>query len=95
VTKKITVSLPDDVAERLEQEKNVSAYVADSIRVTMAAEHTRRVLTELGFDLSEEGMAEARAKLDEARAKITPELIAEATARLSEASNGRWKPRAA
>jgi len=92
--RKITISIPDDVAERLESERNVSAYVTDAIQKRMDAERTRHVLTQLGFDLSEEGMEEARQKLDEARAKITPELTLRVTQLLAEASRGRWRPRA-
>jgi hypothetical protein len=95
VTKKITISLPDDIAARLESERNVSAFVADAIRVRIEAEHTRRVLSQLGFDLSEENMAKARADIEAARAKITPELMAKTAALLAEASGGRWRPRAA
>lgn len=95
VTKKITISVPDDIAERLQEERNVSAFIADAVRVRMEAEHTRRVLTQLGFDLSDEGMAEARAKLEAARAQITPELVAKAAVLLAESSGGRWRSRAA
>jgi hypothetical protein len=91
MTRKITVSLPDDIAERLEQEKNVSAFVADSIRRRMEAEHTRRVLVELGFELSPEGTAAARARYEEAVAKITPEMREETAALLARARRGRGK----
>ena len=95
MTKKITISVPDDIAARLEEERNVSAFVADAVRVRMEAEYTRRVLTQLGFDLSDEGMAGARAKLEAARAQITPELMTQMAALLAESSGGRWRPRAA
>ena len=50
MTRKLTISLPDEIAERLDREKNVSAFVADSIRRRMEAEQSRRVLTQLGFE---------------------------------------------
>jgi hypothetical protein len=85
MTKKITVSLPDDIAERLENEKNVSAFVAESIRRRMEAEHTRRRLIDLGFELSDEGLAEARARYEAALAKITPEMREQTAALLARA----------
>ncbi|MEV0004103.1 hypothetical protein AB0H28_17705 [Micromonospora sp. NPDC050980] len=89
MTKKIAVSLPDDVAERLAQEPNVSAFVAESVRQRMAGERTRRTLRQVGFRLAEDRLAEAGRALDEAQAKITPELRARAASLLSESSRGR------
>jgi hypothetical protein len=93
MTRKITISVPDDIAERLDREKNVSAFVAGSLRRTMDAEHTRSVLTQLGFDLSEEGMAEARARYRQALASVTPELQAQALRLIAETSRGRLPAR--
>jgi hypothetical protein len=74
MTKKIAISVPDDVAARLEREPNVSAYVTESVRIRMDAEEVRRKLITAGFEITEEGMRRARAELDAARGKITPEL---------------------
>ncbi|MBU8856634.1 MULTISPECIES: hypothetical protein [unclassified Micromonospora] len=89
MTKKIAISVPDDVAERLAQEPNVSAFVTESVRQRMAGERTRRALRQVGFRLSDGGLADAGHALDEAQAKITPELRARAAALLSESSRGR------
>ena len=89
MTKKITVSLPDDVAERLESEPNVSAYVADAVRRRMGAEQMRRALQDLGFNITDEGMAEARRELDALDAKITPELRREAEELAARIRSGR------
>ncbi|MFF0471324.1 hypothetical protein ACFYPX_28280 [Micromonospora zamorensis] len=89
MTKKIAISVPDDVAERLAEETNVSAFITDSVRQRMASERTRRALRQVGFRLTDEGLAEAGRKLDEAHAKITPELRSKAAALLAEASRGR------
>jgi hypothetical protein len=75
MTKKIAVSLPDDVAEWLAGMDNVSAYVAESVRIRMEAQETREILRSVGFEFTEEGRAKAAAQIAEARAKITPELI--------------------
>ncbi|MEO3779747.1 hypothetical protein ABGB16_23480 [Micromonospora sp. B11E3] len=89
MTRKIAISVPDDVAERLAKEPNVSAFITESVRQRMAGERTRRALRQVGFQLTEAGLTEAGRKLDEAQAKITPELRAKAAALLSEASRGR------
>ncbi|WP_433687004.1 hypothetical protein ACQP0I_25475 [Micromonospora carbonacea] len=89
MTKKIAISVPDDVAERLAEEPNVSAFITESVRQRMAGERTRRTLRQVGFRLTEAGLTEAGQRLDEAQAKITPELRAKAAALLGEASRGR------
>ena len=73
MTKKIAISVPDDVAARLEREPNVSAFVTEAVRIRMNAEDVRQKLIAAGFDITEDGMARAEAELDAARAKITPE----------------------
>jgi post-segregation antitoxin (ccd killing protein) len=88
VTRKITISVPDDIAERLDAERNVSAFVSEAVRRRIDAELTHQTLMRLGFDLSAEGMAEARRRIDEARAMITPELSAKMAAILADARRG-------
>jgi hypothetical protein len=93
MTKKLAISVPDDVAERLAREPNVSAFVTQAVRRQMAGERTRMALRQVGFRLTEAGLAEADRKLVDAQAKITPELRAEAAALLNEASGGRMTGR--
>ncbi|MET8253100.1 hypothetical protein [Micromonospora sp. NPDC005197] len=93
MTKKIAISIPDDVAERLATEPNVSAFVTESIRQRMVGERTRRILEQIGFKITDEGLEEAGRKLDQARQAITPELRAKAAALLNEASRGRLQVR--
>jgi hypothetical protein len=73
MTKKIAISVPDDVAARLEREPNVSAFVTEAVRIRMNAEEVHAKLIAAGFDITEEGKALARAELDAAWAKVTPE----------------------
>lgn len=77
MTKKITVSLPDDVADRLSHEDNVSAYVAESIRKRMLGETVRRQLREAGVDVTEEDIAKADEEYRRSQEHLTPELRAE------------------
>lgn len=73
MTKRVTVSLPDDIADRLEAEPNASAYVAEAIRQRAIREAGRRMLAEQGFQITDEGLARARERLAEADRQWTPE----------------------
>jgi hypothetical protein len=80
MTKKIAISVPDDVAERLAREPNVSAYITAALRGRMSAERTREALLDLGFDITDEGVARAHEEHRRLIAGITPELRAKAAA---------------
>jgi predicted transcriptional regulator len=60
MSKRVTVNLPDDVAERLGQEPNASAYVTDALRERIEREQTRALLAEHGLPVTAEGVARAR-----------------------------------
>ncbi|MBM0205842.1 hypothetical protein ACIA47_32150 [Micromonospora sp. NPDC051227] len=93
MTKKITISLPDDLAERLALEPNVSAFVADSLRSRVAGEKTREILRSVGFKLTDEGLARAHAEMEQAKASITPELRAQAAQLQAEIEAARARVR--
>jgi glutamyl-tRNA reductase len=80
MTKKIAISVPDDVAERLAREPNVSAYITDAVRRRMGAERTRDALIALGFDITEEGTARVREQRRQLMESVPPELRARAIA---------------
>jgi hypothetical protein len=80
MTKKITISVPDDVADHLAHVSNVSGYVSESVRRRIRSEEVRRVLGDAGVDITEDAVAAARAQRQAALATITPELRAEAAA---------------
>ena len=64
MTKRVTVSLPDDVAAFLHEAPNASALVADALRSFMnRAAATEAVLRATGFELTDAGRARMRAKL--------------------------------
>jgi hypothetical protein len=78
MSKRVTVNLPDDVAERLSLEPNASAYVTEALRERMEHEQTRSLLIEHGFPpVTDEGIARARERRRAAAAKMTPERRAE------------------
>ena len=78
MTKRVTVSLPDDVARYLEAADNASAVVADALRAQMhRAATTEAMLRAAGFDITREAerarpilpplTAEQRAEIDRRR----------------------------
>ncbi|MGV9766992.1 hypothetical protein [Micromonospora tulbaghiae] len=93
MTKKIAVSLPDDVAERLAKEPNVSAFVARAVRRQMAGEQTRVVLARAGVTIADEDVDRAHAEMQQLAASITPELREQATKLQSEVLAARAKAR--
>ncbi|WP_328343697.1 hypothetical protein [Micromonospora sp. NBC_00421] len=93
MTKKIAVSLPDDVAERLAREPNVSAFVARAVRRQMAGEQTRAVLSHAGFAITDEDVARAHAEMQQLAAGITPELREQATRVQTEVRAARARAR--
>jgi hypothetical protein len=89
MSKRVTVNLPDDVAERLAREGNVSAFVADAVRARMRAETSRTMMEAAGFQFTDEGLAAARRRLEEGRQRMTPEILAEGRQVLDEMRRGR------
>jgi predicted CopG family antitoxin len=71
VTKKITVSLPDDVAERLGSERNVSSYVTEAIRRQISHERTMSLLAQAGYSVTDDEMDEAFTELQDAKRTMT------------------------
>ena len=63
MTRKLSISLPDDVAEHLDQVDNASAYIAEAIRRRRRREHTRDMLARHGIPVSDEGVAAAGERL--------------------------------
>lgn len=87
MTKRVTVSLPDDVAAYLEGKDNASAAVADALRAQMdRAAVTAAMLRTVGIVVTEEGRARIRGKLP----PLTPEQVAEGRRRLDMLLAGTW-----
>ena len=61
MTKRITVSLPDDVAAHLDNAINVSAVVAEAVRAQMdRAAATEELLRAVGFEITAAGRERLR-----------------------------------
>ena len=87
MTKKIAISVPDDVADRLSAGdiENVSAYVTDAVRRVMRTEQTKRSLRAAGFVIADEGIERWRERLAKGP---TPEAIAAARANIARLARG-------
>jgi hypothetical protein len=76
MTKKITISIPDDVAERLAagDVENVSAYITEAVRRRIVVENTRDFLRARGINVTEEGVERWRRLLAERRARVAERI---------------------
>jgi hypothetical protein len=82
MTRRLTISLPDDVAARLDAEANASAFIADAVRQRIRAEHVNAVLTGDAVPVTAEGRTRMRDQLAVARAeRARPEATAARRAR--------------
>jgi hypothetical protein len=59
--RKLSISVPPDVAERLEREPNASAFLVHAARALMRREALDAELAHQGVAVTEEGVARARA----------------------------------
>ena len=76
MTRRLTISLPDDVAERIDREPNASAFIAGLIRRAARYEPLQGYLRkELG--VTDEGKARVRERLRRARLEsVEPDKVA-------------------
>jgi hypothetical protein len=65
MTRRITISLPDDVATYVERSgNNASGFIAEVLRHRMRADRLRARLAELGYVVTDEDVDRARSRLD-------------------------------
>jgi hypothetical protein len=90
MTKKIAISIPDDVAERLAAGdiENVSAYITEAVRQRIVSERFREELVGLGFKITDEGIEKWRTYLAERHAQVSPDLWIAARERLERITRG-------
>ena len=63
MTRKLSISVPDDVAAWLDHQGNVSSAITEVIRGHLASQRTIDVLLRAGFDPSAEGKRQWRERL--------------------------------
>ncbi|MFG1955419.1 hypothetical protein [Micromonospora sp. NPDC048830] len=87
MTKRVTVSLPDDVAAYLDQEPNASAAVADALRARMdRASATVEMLRAVGIEVTNADRDRVRGVLP----RLSAEQRAEAQRRRDMLREGTW-----
>jgi hypothetical protein len=70
MTRKLSISVPDDVAEHLDHVSNASAYITEAVRLRRKREHVRAMLERHGVPVTDEGvesMGERLRSLEERR----------------------------
>ncbi|MDM4723468.1 hypothetical protein QTQ03_29235 [Micromonospora sp. WMMA1363] len=85
---RLTISVPPDVAERLADEKNASAFVTERVRTHIRLEALRRDLAAAGIHVTQRGVAEARARRYVMQAQWPQERYAALEQRVSAAARG-------
>ncbi|HET8660020.1 MAG TPA: hypothetical protein VFM55_13605 [Micromonosporaceae bacterium] len=75
MTRRFSISLPDEVAAELDHVDNASAYIADAIRMRRRREATRGVLAGAGYQVTDEGVRRIRERVRtlEARRRASTE----------------------
>ncbi|MBB5873831.1 hypothetical protein F4553_007265 [Allocatelliglobosispora scoriae] len=63
MTRKLSISLPDDVAEHLDHVENASAYIAEAIKLRRRRDTTRDMLSRHGIPVTDQGVAAAKTRL--------------------------------
>jgi hypothetical protein len=63
MTRKLSISLPDDVAAHLDSVDNASAYIAEAIQLRRRSERTRQMLARHGITVTDDGVAAAGERL--------------------------------
>jgi hypothetical protein len=87
MTRRVTVSLPDEIAAYLDTASNASATVAEALRAQMnRGAATEAMLRAAGFAVTDEGKARARAGLR----PLTAEQRAEIDRRRDLLRSGTW-----
>ena len=65
MTRRFSISLPDDVAAELDHVENASSYIAEAIRLRRRSESTRQVLADAGYRVTDDGVQRMRERVRE------------------------------
>ncbi|WP_434741144.1 hypothetical protein [Micromonospora sp. SH-82] len=71
--RKLSISVPEDVAERLEREENTSAFLVETVRARIRLDELAALHREFGIEVTPEGVANARARRAAVEAEWTPQ----------------------
>jgi hypothetical protein len=77
MTRRFSISLPDDVAAELDRVENASAFIADCIRQRRRRDTVRKVLADAGYEITDEGVERMRQRVHELERRRRERLRAE------------------
>lgn len=69
MTRRFSISLPDDVAAELDRVENASGYIAEAIRMRRRRERVRAVLADAGYEVTEDGIERMRHRVRDLEAR--------------------------
>jgi Arc/MetJ-type ribon-helix-helix transcriptional regulator len=70
MTRKFSITLPDDLAALLDDQENASAFIADALRRHRQREDARTFLARQGYHVTDEGVARMHTRLADKRRAI-------------------------
>ena len=70
MTRKLSITVPDDVAEILDREENASAYITESVRMRQTREDVRTFLARHGYNVTDEGIRRMHERIEAKRRRI-------------------------
>jgi Arc/MetJ-type ribon-helix-helix transcriptional regulator len=76
MTRKFSITLPDDLAELLDDQENASAFIADALRHKRQRDDARTFLTRQGYQVTAEGVARMHTRLTDKRRAIAAKVAA-------------------
>jgi Arc/MetJ-type ribon-helix-helix transcriptional regulator len=76
MTRKFSITLPDDLAALLDDQENASAFIADALRHTRQREDARAFLARQGYHVTDEGVARMHTRLTDKRRAIAVKVAA-------------------
>lgn len=82
MSRRITVTVPDDIAAQLDEQVNVSAYVASAVAARLTRDRAHAHQADHGFQSTPEGRAWAKRALAAADTSHDPQAYAELRSRL-------------
>ncbi len=68
-SRRLSITLPEDVARVLDDQPNASAYIAESLRLRSRRESALRAVSEAGYDITQQGVDRMRTRLQAADAR--------------------------
>ncbi len=76
MTRKLSITVPDDVAEILDREENASAYITESVRMRQKREDVKAFLARHGYNVTDEGIQRMHERIEAKKRRIAERVAA-------------------